>query len=71
MRPESFAAVEQDLRDSLERALTLLNMNEIAQIIDRISAQNPGLAGQLRQLAKSLAYGDILHAMERFKSLPA
>jgi hypothetical protein len=59
----------ETLRQELESAVTLLDIERIAGIIAQISEQNAGLGSALKHQADTFAYTPILRALEGCRSL--
>jgi CheY-like chemotaxis protein len=61
---EAIGALSSELRKELTNAITSLDIDRIAAVIDRISEQNDELGRVLSQYAEKLAYSPILEAVQ-------
>jgi len=62
--PEALALLPQQLRKELVDALIRLAPGPIAEVIERVSTQDPQLGEVLARCAKRFAYTEILNALE-------
>jgi signal transduction histidine kinase/ligand-binding sensor domain-containing protein/DNA-binding NarL/FixJ family response regulator len=63
LRPEAVAALPEELREDLVKALTTLDRGRIAAVIRRVEEADPELGGVLAILAGRLTYTPILKAL--------
>jgi DNA-binding response OmpR family regulator len=63
LRPEALAALPEELREELTKALMALDKERIAEQVRRISEIDPALGDVLAVLAASFAYTPIMKAL--------
>jgi CheY-like chemotaxis protein len=68
MRIEELAAMPEELRAELERAVISLDRERIALLVSRVSEHNASVGSALAYLAELSAYTPILDALESCKS---
>jgi CheY-like chemotaxis protein len=64
LRPEALATLPEELRKELADALVSLHAKPIAEVIARVSEQDPLLGEVLARCAKRFAYTEMLKALE-------
>ena len=69
-KPEAVAALPEELREDLVKALTTLDRGRIAAVIRRVEEADPELGGVLAILAGRLTYTSILKALRATTGKP-
>jgi CheY-like chemotaxis protein len=63
LNPAALSAISPGLRDELENALILLDVNRVTALVQEVAEQSPALGSAMTGLADRLAYTSILQAI--------